>query len=189
MIGNPFNRFGGFELLFKDLPNGALSLLLTISNHIAEIEIQQGRILEGIQALESEEDTSLSASEAIYYTLLSDIHFYLIAWTNAGKALRKLSTIVNDSRLTWVFRRRRRWFENVRLARNGLEHIDERVISSDSWPSRLVTLSPSGNSVVVCGARVDVSKSSFRRADALTTDLARWVSKVPVKSGYRLINR
>jgi hypothetical protein len=193
MVQSSFFRFHPLDRVFKDLPKGANSLLEVLSIHITALEIQRDRILQDVDALRSTSEPSHPETGDLYDRLLTDTNFYLIAWGDVKKTLQRLTRLVkNDARLNWIFQRRHKWFEQVRLARNSLEHMDkeiaDHVTKTGGEPNILNLVHFAGytnNIIVICGTRVDVSVSSFKRIDSLTTDLQKWLSKIPEKQMYR----
>jgi len=181
---SPFHRFSGVDLAFKKLPKGAFGLLRMLADQIAEIEIQRERVRNNLSLL-SDSDLGIGVEfDQAYYTVLADVHFYIIAWTNVHKTLQRLASLMRDPRLGWILKRRSKWFAQVRQARNNFEHIDERVSKLEDRTLGLIQLAGIKRiSIIVCGARVDVSEASFKRIDTLTTDLEKWVSRMPERFG------
>lgn len=177
---DPFTRFGGIRLALLNLPEGSVGQIMTISHHIAILETQRDRIRRNFD-LSHSKGLDGNAAEIHYYELLADVHLYVIAWANIGKSLRGLYKITDDAQLNWAYKRRKKWFEKMRLARNSLEHMDERILESDAFSVYGLVSVPTRSKAVICGIELDISEKSFDRIDALTRDLRNWVDKIPAK--------
>jgi hypothetical protein len=159
---------------------------------ILEVEIQQERIQDGFKKLElPQKHTRLTdihkanhllEKDAVYETLMADIHLWLVAWGNINKLLRNLRKIMHDPRLDWIQERRRRWFLTINNARNSLEHIDERISNSTH---NLPTIEDlfleyhQSKRVNVFGVKIHFNDSSFNKIINLKKDLQRWYSDLP----------
>lgn len=163
------------------LPKEAKSLLIGLSIAITEVEIQQKRIAESKEKLEIAHNQRRENDPGTYERFMADLHFYLIAWGSINKILYQLRKILNDPKLDRIHTRRRTWFKNLRLARNSLEHIDERILNAESAiaPLDQIYVTRSGNFVKVFGTRIEISESSFRRIEILRTELNKWHSNIP----------
>ena len=110
------------DLAFKKLPKGAFGLLRMLADQIAEIEIQRERVRNNLSLL-SDSDLGIGVEfDKAYYTVLADVHFYILAWTNVHKTLQRLASLMRDPRLGWILKRRSKWFAQVRQARNNLAY-------------------------------------------------------------------
>lgn len=184
MSKSSWERFFAYTI-FGSLPRNATRLLSTLSSHISALEIQRDRILQDIESLSTNAVTSGIATGNLYDRSLTDITFYIVTWANVAKTLKRLSGLLADARLDRVIKRRTKWFEEMRAARNDLEHLD-RVAAESSQNSvwlPIYLLGHDNSTIVICGKKLDVSAASFRRIDALELDLERWLKGIPPQKG------
>jgi hypothetical protein len=183
---SPLYRFGT-KLIERQLPEGVRGLALTISYNLYILELQSKRIRQSMAIVkEKQHYSTLQPQFDPYFTLLADTHLYVIAWTNIEKSLRQLARRMNDRRLNWIYSRRQKWFARMRLARNHLEHMDERSLSSGqvTHTPRIIRIA-GRRTAVVFDTRVEIGESSFHRIAALSDELDRWLSKFPSKYSRR----
>jgi hypothetical protein len=180
------------SLGFVDIPKKARDLWITLIFTIMEVEIEQDRIMDGLEKLDRPNNFSRVIDqqrikkeleeEEIYYKLMADVHLWLIAWGNINRILLKLRKIMSDPKLDWVQERRNKWFSSIRKARNSLEHIDERILKSTNnvpFFENLYLENGHTDGIFIFGTRIKFDDSSLNKITNLKKDLDRWQSKLP----------
>jgi hypothetical protein len=145
---SPLARFDG--VAGSTLPPKIQGLIITISFYLHELEVLSDRLDADIPPAFTE------VSYKPYFILLTDVHFYVISWANLQKSLHRLYQVTNDSQIESIRLKRKKWFETMRRARNNIEHIDERAITTPEIRHTPKIISVRGkNTAYIYGEKID----------------------------------
>lgn len=173
-------------------------LLTTLRMQIAQIELQQTRIVQNLALLQQQYTfgdwqfrqlfmtlaprPEATERDVTYYSFLADIHLWLVSWESVNKTLRSIRKLLPGKRIDWIHQRRSNWFVTLNSARNHLEHIDERLlrptVSKISYHTN-VYLSEKMSKIVIFDVRLGLGEESFKRVNTLKTELANWYTSLP----------
>lgn len=172
-----------------DLSSKEDKLLSALKITLGEVEIGQERVkvnlekLNDCRKLQKKEARNkfFKENDSIFEELMTDIHLWLIAWSNAHKILNRLQGIQNDNRLKKILDKNKNWFLEIRKARNSLEHLDERVLGSPKWYFDHSDLGFSfmNNSYGIFGLEIKFNTLTFKKLERVIKDIDIWYSNLP----------
>ena len=169
----PFYRFYGLGL--KHISPKERALLLTISFYLCELDVLQDRIQDGLEKVFAEE-TSKTNFWYDYFMLSTDVHSYVVAWTNLDKSLKRLATEIKDSTIQNTYNKRENWFKKMRIIRNHIEHLDERAIRSPEIRHTPNIIQVTGrNTASIYGEKFDIGKSGIKKVESISNEIQKWL--------------
>lgn len=148
---------------------------MVVSFYLNELEVLRDRIDLDVSV---EFNKDREPSYIPYFVLLTDVHFYVIAWVNLDKSLSRLYKVTDDIRVENIRQKRKKWFDTMRRARNSIEHIDERAIKYPevrNTPNIMQVLGK--RTAVVYGERIDIGHAGEKRIDSISVEIQRWLGK------------
>lgn len=184
MVIAPEQRFD-WKLLLRDLPNGTQPLFFVLSYHMMELEILIDRINASREFLLSRKKKNDSFLR-VKCELLTDVHSYIIAWTNIDKTLGKLISMIPDTNFRKIYNKRKKWFKRTREARNHLEHLETRITGRFKINRTYKIagfLTKSYATVSIVGERIDIGVRMERKSLLLLLELDIWLDGLPEKRG------
>lgn len=175
-----------------DLSSTEDKLLSVLKIALSEVELEQERIKLNLKRLDDyrklrreigkkEAQTRFFKENSyIYEEIMADIHLWLIAWGNIHKTVRRLHGLQNDSRLGKLLDTHKKWFLKTRIARNSIEHLDERAFYSTKLFLSHTDLDFSfvNNAYEIFGLEIKFNALTFKKVDSIIKELDAWYSNL-----------
>lgn len=171
--GTPLFRF--YRLSSPNISSRQRALLLTTAFYLCELDVLQGRIQEGLEKVFSQEIPKRSMNQD-WFMLTTDVHYYVVAWTNLDKNLNRLVTEFKETAIQKIYKKREKWFKNMRSARNHIEHIDERAIKSPEIRHTPNIIKVTGRTTAfIYGQKIVIGKSGAKKIDSISKEIQKWL--------------
>ena len=171
--GTPLFRF--YKLSSRNISSKQRALLLTTAFYLCELDVLQDRIQEGLEKVFSKEKAK-TISWHDWFMLTTDVHSYVVAWTNLDKNLNRLVTELKETSIQNVYKKREKWFKNMRSARNHIEHIDERAIKSPEIRYTPNIIIVTGRTTAfIYGQKIIIGKSGIKKTESISKEIQKWL--------------
>ena len=171
--GTPLYRF--YTLSSRNISSKQRALLLTTAFYLCELDVLQDRIQEGLEKVFSKEKPK-TISWYDSFMLTTDVHSYVVAWTNLDKNLNRLATELKVTTIQNVYKKREKWFKNMRSARNHIEHIDERAIKSPEIRYTPNIIKVTGKSTAfIYGQKITIGRSGIKKTESISKEIQKWL--------------
>jgi hypothetical protein len=171
--GSPLYRF--YTLRSRNISSKQRALLLTTAFYLCELDVLQDRIQEGLEKVFSK-DKPKTNYWYDWFALTTDVHSYVVAWTNLDKNLNRLVAELKETSIQNIYRKREKWFKNMRSARNHIEHIDERAIKSPEIRFTPNIIKVTGRTTAfIYGHKIDIGKNGVKKTESISKEIQKWL--------------